>query len=303
MNLLNKAIVTALPLAPKPIVGYFSRRYIAGSKLQNALDEVKRLNDEGMCATVDVLGESINRTEEADEAVNQYLKALEAIDQYKLDANISVKPTQLALMLNFDKCVLNYSKLLETAAEFNNFVRIDMEDSSTTSRTIGLYLELRKNFDNTGVVFQAYLRRTYSDLTNLSSKVKGFNFRLCKGIYIEPRTIAWKHYDIVRENYKFLLKEALNNGIYTGIATHDEYLVHCAFSLIEKMNLPKERYEFQMLLGVDTRLRKIIVDAGHKLRVYVPFGEQWYAYSTRRLKENPQIAGHVMKAVFQPGGR
>ena len=288
---------------PKPIVGYFSHRYIAGNRLVDALNEVKRLNDKGMCATVDVLGESIRRVGESDNAVNQYLKALEILDKERLDANISVKPTQLALMLDFDKCVENYTSLLKAAQSTNNFIRIDIEDSPTIDKTFELYLELRKTFDNVGVALQAYLRRSYADMVSLSDEVEGFNLRLCKGIYIEPRAIAWKDYDIVRENYNLLLEEALKRGIYTGIATHDEYLVHFAFGLIDNMKLSKDKYEFQMLLGVDTELRKIIVDAGHRLRVYVPFGEEWFAYSTRRLKENPQIAGHILKALFKSGGR
>ena len=303
MSIFNKLIVTFLPLVPKPLVGYFSRRYIAGSRLIDVIEEVKRLNGLGMCATIDVLGESINRLEEAETPVNQYLEVLETIEKENLEANISVKPTQLGLMLDYDACLSNYTRLLESAALRGNFVRIDIEDAATTDATLKLYADLRKKFDNVGVVLQAYLRRTLNDIRELSEKVDNLNLRICKGIYIEPRKIVWKDRRIIQLNFELLLEEAFKRGAYVGIATHDELLVWAALKVIHKLNLPKTRYEFQMLLGVQPELRKIIVEAGHKLRVYVPFGEQWYAYSTRRLRENPQIAGHIFKAIFTPPER
>ena len=292
-----------LPLVPKPVVGYFSRRYIAGSRLEDMTKEVKRLNSLGMCATIDVLGESINRLEEAESPVNQYLRVLQIIEDEQLDANISVKPTQLGLTLDYDACLANYTRLLESASARNNFIRIDIEDASTTDATMKLYADLREKFDNVGVAFQAYLRRTLNDIRELSEKVGNLNVRICKGIYIEPRQIAWKDRQIIQLNFELLLEEAFERGAYVGIATHDELLVWAALKIIHKLNLPQDRYEFQMLLGVQPGLRKIIVNAGHKLRVYVPFGEQWYAYSTRRLRENPQIAGHIFKAIFTPPAR
>jgi len=300
MNLLNKLIVTGIPLVPKPIVGYFSLRYIAGSTLEKAMQEVRRLNGMGMCATIDVLGESISYLEEAEGPISMYLKVLEAIQREKLEANISVKPTQLGLMLNYDACVENYIRLVESAKMKNNFVRIDMEDHTTTNRTLQLYADLRKKYKNVGVVLQAYLRRTVKDIEDLSKKVDGLNFRICKGIYVEPHSIAWKDYDIVRKNYEYLLEAAFKNGAYVGIATHDEMLVWAGMTVTDRLGVPKDRFEFQMLLGVKPDLRKIIVDMGYKLRVYTPFGEQWYPYSTRRLRENPQMAGHIFKSIFTP---
>jgi proline dehydrogenase len=283
---------------PKPLVGYFSRRYISGSRLEDAVREVKRLNSMEMCATLDVLGEAIKDLEEARYSMEQYIKTLEAIEKEKLDANISVKPTHLGLMMDYDSCVENYSRLLEEATLRSNFVRIDMEDATTTTATLKLYSDLRKKFNNVGIVFQAYLRRTIADLVEMTKKVNNLNIRLCKGIYVEPRKIAWKDREIIRLNFQFLLEEAFKRGIYVGIATHDELLVWAGLKLIQQMNIPKDRYEFQMLLGVQPVLRRIIVEAGHKLRVYVPYGEQWYAYSTRRLRENPQIAGHIIRTIF-----
>jgi proline dehydrogenase len=303
VNLFNKAIVAAIPLVPKPMVGYFSQRYIAGSKLQDAVDEVKRLNDEGMCATVDVLGEGIKKIEDSREPVEKYLEVLEAVEKEKLDANISVKPTQLGLMLDYQKCLSNYRELIESAKAKNNFVRIDMEDSPTTDATIKLYTDLKQKYENVGLVLQAYLRRTLNDIENLSQSVDKLNLRICKGIYVEPHEIAWKDRDIVRKNFELLLRAALEKGAYIGIATHDEHLVWAGLRVIHEMNIPQDRYEFQMLLGVLPNLRRIIVNSGHKLRVYVPFGEQWYPYSTRRLRENPQVAGHIFKALLTPAER
>lgn len=303
MDILNKLIVASIPLVPKSVVGYFSKRYIAGSKLEDAIAEVKRLNCLGMCATVDVLGESINRLEEAKGPVNQYFKVLEAIQANNLDANISIKPTQLGLNLDYDKCLENYAKLVEDAKKHGNFVRIDMEDHPTTDKTLQLYTDLRSKYDNVGVVLQAYLRRTVNDIEALAKKIDNLNFRICKGIYVEPHSIAWKDFDIVRKNYEYLLETAFKNGAYVGIATHDEWLVWAAMKILHNLEIPHDRYEFQMLLGVKPGLRKIIVDQGHKLRVYIPFGEQWYPYSTRRLRENPKMAEHIMNSLFTPAVR
>lgn len=303
MNILNKVVVAGIPLVPKPMVGYFSKRYIAGSTIDDAVDEVKRLNSMKMCSTIDVLGESIKNLEEAQGPVSQYLKVIDAIAGEKLDANISVKPTQLGLNLNYDECLDNYDKLVGSAAKNNIFVRIDMEDYTTTTKTLQLYTDLRKKYSNVGVVLQAYLRRTIYDIDDLSKKIDNLNFRICKGIYVEPHSVAWKDYTIIRRNYEYLLEHAFNKGAYIGIATHDEYLVWSALKTIHRLNIPKDRYEFQMLLGVLPELRKIIVDLGHKLRVYTPFGKQWYAYSTRRLRENPNVAGHIVKAMFTPAIR
>ncbi len=303
MNILNKLIVTTIPVVPKPIVGYFSRRYIAGSRISDAISEVKRLNYMGMWATIDVLGESIRKLDEAEEPVKMYLRVLDEIDKYHLQANISVKPTQLGLMIDYKRCLDNYSRLLERATEYGNFVRIDMEDHSTTDKTLRLYTDLRKRYDNVGVVLQAYLRRSVRDIENLAKEVDRLNLRICKGIYIEPYSIAWKDFDIVRKNFEYMLEVAFNYGAYVGIATHDDWLIWAGMKIIHRLGIPKDGYEFQMLLGVKPDLRKIIVDLGHNLRVYTPFGRQWYPYSIRRLRENPLIAKHILKAIFRPAVR
>jgi proline dehydrogenase len=173
---------------------------------------------------------------------------------------------------------------------------VDMEDSPYTSVTLEMVTDLHQRHENIGAVIQGYMRRSLEDVVRLTQT--GVSVRLCKGIYDEPRRLAYKDSDTVRENYRLLLEELLKGGTYVGIATHDEFLVWHALRLIHQLDVPEDRYEFQMLLGVDEELRGILVGAGHKLRVYVPFGEEWYEYSSRRLKENPKIAGYVARDVF-----
>ncbi|MFQ5707523.1 MAG: proline dehydrogenase family protein [bacterium] len=298
MSLLDHLTVWTIPFVPRFLVRSVSSRYIAGSTLEDAVRVVHNLNGEGCCATLDVLGEHVTKTEEAESAVQEYLKALEKIHLEKLDSNISVKLTMVGLQLDFDFCLKNMRRLLERAGELHNFVRIDMEDSSCTSDTLKIYSQLRKDFDNVGFVIQAYMRRSLSDVRGLMNGTAPLNVRVCKGIYIEPREIAYKDKDIINLNYVLLLEELLRNGNYIGIATHDEKLVWAAYKILDELKVPKERYEFQMLLGVDEQLRRIILQGGHKLRVYVPYGKRWYEYSIRRLKENPKIAGYVVKNFF-----
>ena len=297
MSLFDKMIVWSLPLVPKPIVGYFSKTYIAGSGIEDAVHVIKNLNSNGMMATMDLLGEESKEEEKAHQAAEEYVNILKTIDDENLNSNVSVKPTQMGLLIDKEMCYQHIRRIVETARKFNNFVRIDMEDRHCTSDTIDIYIKLKKEFQNhVGTVIQAYLRRTSQDINNLIKE--NANLRLCKGIYVEPREAAFKDMAIINENYKYNLEKLLGAGCYVGIATHDEKLVWHALSLIEKFNLNPQQYEFQMLLGVDEKLRKILVDAGHRLRVYVPYGREWYAYSTRRLKENPKMAGYVLKRIF-----
>lgn len=296
MSLFNRLIVAGLPLVPKPIVGRFSRPYIAGPDLEDAVRVVRALNGDGACATVDVLGEDISREEEARAAAGVYREVIDAIAAKGLDANLSLKLTQMGLKIDGALCLEIVGTLLEHARERGLFVRLDMEDSSCTTDTIELFLSLREKHDNVGVVMQACLRRTLADVTRLAAL--GTNFRLCKGIYIEPHEISWRDRDIIRANFSLVLEEMLSRGCYVGIATHDEYLVWDALRLIRRHEVPADRFEFQMLLGVAEPLRRILIGAGHKVRVYVPFGEHWYAYSVRRLKENPQIAGYALKGLL-----
>jgi proline dehydrogenase len=295
---MDKVVAGAvLPLVPKFVARRFAGRYVPGEKLEDALGVVRRLNSLGMSATLDVLGEFSTSLNEAMSASEEYKKVLEAIADEKLDCNISLKPTHMGLKVNRDKCYELIKDMCEKARRTSNFVRIDMEDSSTTQDTLDLYARLRKEYDNVGTVVQAYLRRTLEDVRVLLAY--DTNLRVCKGVYVEPRKIAYKDMAIINDNFMAIVELMLSNGGHTGIATHDERLVWRSLDLIRKLNPSQKKYEFQMLWGVENELRDIILETGHKLRIYIPYGENWYAYSMRRLKENPALAGHVFKAAFR----
>ena len=296
MGLVDKAIANSVPVIPRPIVKKISSRYIAGDTLQEAVSTIRNLNDEGCVATIDLLGESTESKADAASKLKDYEKVLDALDEHDLNSGISVKLTGLGLTLNEELCRANLEEIIEYAAARDRFVRVDMEDSPYTEATLNMVGDMYGRHENTGAVLQAYMRRSIEDVQNIIGA--GFSVRLCKGIYDEPRAIAYKDFDTVRQNYIFLLDELLKGGVYVGIATHDEFLIWHALRLIHQLEVPENRYEFQMLLGVDEQLRSILVDSGHKLRVYVPFGEDWYEYSTRRLRENPKIAGYVTKDVI-----
>jgi len=254
---------------------------------------VRGLNEGGCLATIDLLGESTESKGDATATLRNYEKVLDALDAHGLASGISVKLTGLGLTLNEQLCRTNLEEIVEYAKERGRFVRVDMEDSPYTEATLRIVEDTHARYGNTGAVLQAYMRRSIEDV-QLAIRA-GYSVRLCKGIYDEPRSIAYKDFDTVRQNYIFLLDELLKGGVYVGIATHDEFLIWHALRLIHQLEVPEDRYEFQMLLGVDEELRSILVGAGHKLRVYVPFGRDWYEYSTRRLKENPKIAGYVAR--------
>jgi proline dehydrogenase len=297
MNVLNKVIVATLPAVPKPIIRHFASRYIAGENIADAVRVVRGLNAQGILATLDVLGEDIHHREEAVSSRDTIVEVFGAIDSNKLRSNVSIKLTQLGLKLDRSFCLENVKKIAAKARAVNNFVRIDMEDSSATDDTIWVYRELRKEYQNVGIVLQGYLRRSEHDAAELAGEGLN-NFRLCKGIYIEPESIAYKSRDEINRNYLLVLESMFRSGSYVGIATHDDQLIGGAYELIRKFGLRPDRYEFQMLLGVRPELRARILRDGHRLRVYVPFGRQWYQYSIRRFKENPQVAGYVLKALF-----
>jgi proline dehydrogenase len=297
MSLLDRVIAGTLPVVPQNIVRRVANRYIAGETTDDALRVVARLNERGFRATLDVLGEHIRSLDQANRAIASYLNLLEQIAKRKLDSTISVKLTQLGLKLDVQACIESARRLVQRAHDLGNFVRIDMEDSSCTNDTVRIYRELRHEYSNVGVVLQAYLRRTMDDVCALHDLKP--NVRLCKGVYVEPREISYHDMRVINRNYVTLLETLLRNGSYVGIATHDELMVWEAFRIIRDLKLSPEAYEFQMLLGVEEQLRDIIRAAGHNLRVYIPFGRDWYAYSVRRLRENPRLAGYVFKAMFK----
>jgi proline dehydrogenase len=296
VSLFSRLVVTTLPLVPRPLVGRVASRYVAGDKIEDAVDMVRQLNDIGALATMDVLGEEVSERHKAEQAVEEYIRLFRRIDSHKLDSNVSIKPTLVGLKIDEGFCLENVEKIAVAARQFDNFVRIDMEDHTCTDGTLRIYDKLQPRYGNLGVVFQAYMHRTLRDIGNLPPETA--NVRLCKGIYIEPRKIAWKGYQTVRQNFLMALEKMITQGVYAAIATHDEYLINGAVGLLEKHRVPHDRYEFQMLLGVDEEMRQILLDEGHRLRVYVPYGPDWYPYSIRRLRENPEVALHVARAFL-----
>ena len=296
MSLANQFILSGIQLLPKPLVKRFAMRYIAGERLDDAVRVVEGLNSKRMMATMDVLGENVSTQEESLRAVRECEEVLHSIERHRLDANLSIKLTQFGLKIDEEFCRSNVTRLIEIASGYDLFVRIDMEDSSTTTETLELYGRLRSaGFENVGVVIQANMRRSEEDVRRLVSMKA--NIRLCKGAYLEPEAVALEGKEEIRLNFLKLLKILLEGKCYVGIATHDDFLVGAAYELIQEMNFQESDYEFQMLYGVKSKLRDKIVADGHRLRVYVPFGRFWYAYSIRRFKENPQMIRYVLRAL------
>ncbi|MFH1000038.1 MAG: proline dehydrogenase family protein [Bacteroidota bacterium] len=301
----NKLIAGILPYMPKKLVWQFSKEYIAGETLEQALAVAKSLNEEGILTTIDVLGEFIENLNEAEANKKEYLQVIESAEKEKINGNYSLKPTSFGLLIDKEVAYQHIREIVAKAASYNNFVRVDMEDSPCTDLEIELFRKLKAEFPkNVGLVLQAYMRRTLNDIKNLSdlhSDEIPLNFRLCKGIYVEPANIAFKKYEEVNHHFLADLEYMFEHKMYPAIATHDKPLVDGAYALIEKYKPAKDKYEFQMLYGVTPALRKSIVDNGHRMRVYVPFGKEWFGYSTRRLKENPKMASLIIKALFYKG--
>jgi len=301
----NKFIAAVLPYFPKKFIWIFSRSYISGETLDDAMRVSKNLNSKHIKVTLDVLGEFIKTLDEAESNKNEYLNLIDISYKNHIDGNFSIKPTSFGLLLDKEKCYQYTKEIVAKAATYNGFIRIDMEDSPCTDDEIALFRRLKAEYpSNVGLVIQAYLRRTLKDLEHmldLNNPEIPLSYRLCKGIYVEPEAIAFKKYEEINQHYLEDLEFIFRNKIHVGIATHDKPLIEGVYNLIKKYNVPKHMYEFQMLYGVTPRLRESIVNEGHTMRVYVPFGKQWFGYSTRRLKENPKMASHIIKAVFYKG--
>ncbi len=301
----NKFIAAILPWFPKKFVWIFSRPYIAGETMADALRVSKDLNSKGIKVTLDVLGEFITNLDEAEANKKEYLHLIDETVKHGIDGNFSLKPTSFGLLIDKEVCYRHIREIVAKAASYNNFIRVDMEDSPCTDLEIELFRRLKSEFPaNVGLVLQAYLRRTYRDIEtmlDLNTPEIPVSYRLCKGIYVEPEAIAFKKYEEVNSHFLQNLELMFKNKVYAAIATHDKPLIEGAYALIKKYNVPKNMYEFQMLYGVTPALRQSILNDGHVMRVYVPFGKQWFGYSTRRLKENPKMASHIIKAVFYKG--
>tara|TARA_Y100001970_G_C14178311_1_gene828335 strand:- start:977 stop:1852 length:876 start_codon:yes stop_codon:yes gene_type:complete len=286
-----------MPILPKKMVKIIADKYVAGNTISDAIHKTKKLNSQGYEVTIDLLGEHIKELDEINNITNIYIELLEQIYSKNLLSNISVKPSHIGLDIGIDTFKKNAVKLVEKAQKLNNFIRFDMESSAATDATIETFKEIYKEHKNIGTVFQAYLKRTYSDLENLMNQQ--INFRLCKGIYNEDARIAYKDYNEINENYLKIAELAFKNDSYIGLATHDLNLTKRLYDLIDKYSVPNDKFEFQVLYGVPMKgwLQKHL-DNKFKVRVYLPYGPQWYEYSIRRLKENPNIAKYVAKSIF-----
>lgn len=299
MGLLDRTLARSVELLPRALVKRVASRYVAGETLEDALAVSRDLNRQGCMVTLDLLGEAITREEEAEEVTTTCLSILEAIGREGIDGNLSVKPTAVGLATSEDLLEANLRRILDRARDLGNFVRVDMEDSPTTDATLRVYRRLREaGYENVGCVLQAMLHRTPADLADLEALRP--NIRLCKGVYREPPEIAHGERDAVNAAYLALLDRYLSReDVYLALATHDDPLIEGAEARISSQGLPRERYEFQMLLGVRPEVREALVARGHRLRVYVPYGTAWYAYSVRRLRENPKFAGYITKDVLR----
>jgi len=298
MSLFSRLVIRVLPYIPKPVVGIAAKRYVAGETIDHAMDAIRLLNQEGAMATLDVLGEEVKARDRAIEFTAQYEKLFDVIESNSLDSNVSVKLTMLGLKIDEAFCGENLDRICKAAAVNGSFLRIDMEDHTVTDATLRLYREMKFKYGNVGTVLQGYMRRTISDIEDMPG---GTNIRLCKGIYVEPESVAYKGFQEVRDNFLAALRLMIERGIYPAVATHDDYLVEESAKIIREAGLGRDQYEFQMLYGVKPRLRRKIIEDGHRMRVYVPFGKDWHPYSIRRLRENPEVATHVVKAFFGRG--
>ncbi|MFC0877090.1 proline dehydrogenase family protein [Saccharicrinis sp. FJH2] len=303
--MINKLIANIIPWFPKPFIWQFSKKYVAGETLETAMQVSRELNEKGMMVTIDMLGEFIKNMNEARDHETSYYGIIDAITTNKIKGGVSLKPTFFGLTIDENESYALIRNVVKYAADRSCFVRIDMEDSECTTDEIELFRKLKAEFPkDVGLVLQAYLKRTTNDVLSLQDiQMNGtpLNFRLCKGIYVEPEKIAYKDYQRVRDNYLALLEQMIKAGNYVAIATHDRFLVEGAFNLIDKYKLPKTAYEFQMLYGVTPNLRDEIVANGHRMRIYVPYGQDWFGYCTRRLKENPKMTSDIIKGIFVKG--
>ena len=298
INVLNLLLIKTITLMPKSIVRLFAGKYVAGENHSTALSTVKSLNHQGFAATIDILGEHIKDRIQAKEIVIEYIDLYDEIAENSLDCNISIKPSHIGLDISENIFLENLQLLIDKAMTTKNFLRIDMESSLATDATINAYTQALKKSDSVGTVFQAYLFRTLDDIRSIQNN--HLNFRLCKGIYKESKDISIQDRKYINDNYLKILRYAFTVNNYVGIATHDIDLLKDIYALIEELDVPSTQFEFQVLYGVPMSgwLEKHL-ENGYKVRVYVPFGPDWYDYSIRRLKENPNIAGYIIKNLFR----
>ena len=297
MKLINYLIIQIIPFLPKVFVRLVASPYIAGITDDEMLINVQKLNNKGYDVAIDILGEHVTTEQEATEITERYANLYDRIASQQLNANLSIKLSHIGQDLGYDVVKKNLMILVSAAKKHNNFLRLDMENSPYTSETINLYKKAFEDYSNVGIVLQAYMHRSKDDLDKLANEK--FNVRICKGIYIESEDIAYRDYQKIRDNYIVLVQQALIKGAYVGIASHDEYLIDKLYLWIKENQIPTTQYEFQILHGVpmEKKLQQLIKE-GNKVRVYVPYGDNWYDYSIRRLKENPKMAGYIIKNIL-----
>ncbi len=299
MSIITDKLVAIIGKMPDALIWRFAQRYIAGSELIHGLEAMRQLHERNRLITMDILGEDTRCDDDAEHAVSEYLELIDGITSTNLSANISVKLTQLGLKLDYGRTLERVRKLAKYATENGFFFRMDMEDSTTTDQTFRLYWDLRIEYPRTGTVVQAYLKRSLDDVKTLLSGGHT-DLRICKGIYVESPEIAYKDYQQIRENYLAILRIILDGNGYPAIATHDRWLIDQALNEINARKLDPHAYEFQMLYGIGDRIQQDLIRAGHRVRVYVPFGAAWKAYSMRRFRENPTLAWYVLKNLIVP---
>ena len=297
MKLINYLIIQIIPFLPKIFIRLVASPYIAGITDDQMLVNVKKLNDKGYDVAIYILGEHVTTYRDATQITERYANLYDRIASQGLDANLSIKLSHIGQDLGYELVRKNLMILVNAAKKHNNFLRLDMENSPYTSETINLYKKAFEIYPNVGIVLQAYMHRSIDDIDMLANKM--FNVRICKGIYIESEDIAYRGYEKIRSNYIALVQRALTKGSYVGIASHDEYLIDTLYAWIKDNKISPSQYEFQVLHGVpmEKKLQQLIKE-GNKVRVYVPYGDNWYDYSVRRLKENPKMAGYIIKNIF-----
>ena len=297
MGILNSLVVGTAPLMPKFMIGKIASVYVAGDSLEDGLKLAKKLNEKGFSATLDLLGEEVENRRQTNQIRNSYCELLDGIANWGIDCNVSLKLTALGLKIDEELCWDNLSVVLDKAREYDNFIRLDMENSEVTDSTIRLCKKSQNYYSKCGTVLQSYMKRTMKDIDEL--KTHNANIRICKGAYKESEEIAYQDYQEIRNNYLKSAEKMIDNGIYIGLATHDQWLIENLEKLIEEKGYDNKMYEFQALSGVpiDNILERLIKE-GHKVRYYIPYGPEWYAYSLRRMRENPDIWKDTLKAFF-----
>jgi proline dehydrogenase len=275
----------------------WSARFVAGDNLADAVATCQRINAEGISVTLDHLGENVTSLAEAEASRDAYLQALTEIGRLKINGNVSLKLTQFGMDLSLEQCRANVEALVRQAAAMDNFVRLDMESSEYTDRTLDLVTDLHARYKTTGTVIQAYLYRSRKDVEMLSAR--GIRVRLCKGAYLEPPSVAFQKKADVDRNYIELMNVLLESGVYPGIATHDEKIIEQTKKFVESRKISRDSFEFQMLYGIRRDIQRRLVNEGYRLRLYVPYGQAWYPYFMRRLAERPANVFFLLRNLLR----